>query len=80
MAAWVMMDAEWSKQVSDMGSGEGEVGIREMGWAPARRRLPTAENAFRRKATDQETLLMRVQGDGPFLLPRCRGRTDGAKA
>lgn len=65
-------------------SGRGEAGqahgIREMGWAPARRRLPTAENAFRRKATDQETLLMRVQGDSPFLLPRCRGRTDGAKA
>ena len=33
LAAWVMMDAEWSEQVSDMGSGEGEVGIREMGWA-----------------------------------------------
>ena len=28
LAAWVMMDAEWSEQVSD----EGEVGIREMGW------------------------------------------------
>lgn len=22
LAAWVMMDAEWSKQVSDMGSGD----------------------------------------------------------
>jgi len=32
LAAWVMMDAEWSEQVSDMRSDEGEVGIREMGW------------------------------------------------
>lgn len=65
-------------------SGRGEAGqahgVREMGWAPARRRLPSAETAFRRKATDRETLLLRVQRDSPFLLPRCRGRTDGAKA
>lgn len=27
-----MMVAEWSEQVSDMESGEGGVGIREMGW------------------------------------------------
>ena len=32
LAAWVLMDAEWSEQVSDKGSGEGGVGIREMGW------------------------------------------------
>lgn len=32
LAAWVMMVAEWSEQVSDMESGEGGVGIREMGW------------------------------------------------
>lgn len=55
-------------------------GIGELGWVPARRRLPSAETAFRRKATDRETPLMRVQGDSPFLLPGCQGRTDGAKA
>lgn len=30
-------------------------GIGELDWVPARRRLPSAEMAFRRKATDRET-------------------------
>ena len=64
-------------------SGRGQAGqargIRELGWAPVRCRLLSAETAFRRKATDRETPLMRVQGDSPFLLPGCQGRTDGAK-
>lgn len=41
-------------------------------WAEAAARRPSAETAFGAKATDQETPLLRVQGDSPFLLPRCR--------